>query len=281
MCRHRSSCNGPLLILLLALLSPPAAWAAQVLLLATTTSTDNTGLLDFLAPRLQKETGIELRWVAVGTGKALELGRNCDVDVLLVHAPEAEKRFISQGYATSRLQVMYNDFVLIGPQDDPAGISGMAPASALARIRERQALFLSRGDNSGTNKKEQALWRQGIGQVPEQAPWYLQTGQGMLTTITMAAEKQAYTLTDRGTWIRYRASRSGDDRLRILVEGDRSLFNQYSVLVIDPQKCPRTKSGPATRFSRWLVSPSTQQLISSFRLLGQPLFIPNAGQTDR
>ncbi|WP_457572704.1 substrate-binding domain-containing protein [Desulfolithobacter sp.] len=261
--------------LTLVLISSPVQ-ASETLMMATTTSTDNTGLLDYLAPVFTEDTGITLRWVAVGTGKALQLGRNCDVDILLVHAPAAEKKFVENGFGTDRKQVMYNDFVIIGPQDDPVGIKGLPPGAALIRLRQQQALFLSRGDNSGTNKKECALWRQAVGQVPERESWYLQTGQGMLATITMAAEKQGYTLTDRGTWIKYMAGRGADNHLAVLVEDDPGLFNQYSVITINKERCPETRTDLAARFTAWITSNRVQALIRDFRLLGQPLFIPNA-----
>ena len=262
-------------VLALVLISSPVQ-AGETLMMATTTSTDNTGLLDYLAPVFEKDTGITLRWVAVGTGKALQLGRNCDVDILFVHAPAAEKKFVKNGFGTNRQQVMYNDFVIIGPVEDPAGIKGLTPNAALKKIEKKQALFLSRGDNSGTNKKERALWKQALGWVPEKQQWYLQTGQGMLSTINMAAEKKGYTLTDRGTWIKYMAQKGEANQLMIVVEGDSGLFNQYSVITINKQKCPKVQTVLADRFTRWVTSEKIQQLIKDFRLLGQPLFIPNA-----
>jgi len=250
--------------------------AGETLMMATTTSTDNTGLLDYLAPVFEKDTGITLRWVAVGTGKALQLGRNCDVDILLVHAPAAEKKFVGSGFGTNRRQVMYNDFVIIGPADDPATIKGLAPDVALKKIEQQRALFLSRGDNSGTNKKERALWKQAMEQVPEKQKWYLQTGQGMLATINMAAEKGGYTITDRGTWIKYMARKGEANQLAVVVEDNPSLFNQYSVITINKEQCPKVKTSLAGRFSQWITSEKVQKLIKEFRLLGQPLFIPNA-----
>ena len=268
----------PVLFFLLAVLlaCPHPVTAAEVLMMATTTSTDNTGLLDQLAPALARETGIELRWVAVGTGKALELGRNCDVDVLLVHAPAAEKAFMAGQYGRDRRRVMHNDFVMIGPAADPAGIRGLDPALALKKIRDHRALFLSRGDNSGTHKKEGELWHRAGIRPPERSDWYLETGQGMLRTLNMAAEKQGYTLSDRGTWIKYSSKNGPTSGLVILVQGDPALFNQYSVITVNPDTCPGIRYRLATRFSDWLVSPATQKLIGDFRLLGQSLFIPDA-----
>ena len=184
------------------LMGTPAPAAEPVLMMATTTSTDNTGLLDVLAPAFQEATGIELRWTAVGTGKALKLGQNCDVDVLLVHAPPAEKRYVADGYGVDRREIMYNDFVIIGPAGDPAGVEGLDVKAALTRIRQNQAVFVSRGDNSGTNKKEKLLWRSAELTLPEKEAWYVQTGQGMLATIHVAAERGGYTMTDRGTYIK-------------------------------------------------------------------------------
>ncbi len=256
-------------------LGPSSLQAAERLMMATTTSTDNTGLLDYLAPFFVEDSGVDWRWVAVGTGKALQLGRNCDVDILLVHAPAAEKKFVDQGFGTGRRQVMYNDFVLVGPVDDPAAIQGLSPHKALRKIRRQKALFLSRGDNSGTNKKEVMLWLQAVGRVPEQEPWYLQTGQGMLATINMAAEKQGYTLSDRGTWIKYLAGPVQHHQLAVLVQGDPGLFNQYSVIAISKRHCPSTRIDLAARFISWITGKRAQELIRDYRLLGQPLFVPN------
>ncbi|WP_027371547.1 substrate-binding domain-containing protein [Desulfovermiculus halophilus] len=261
----------------LSLLFPAAwSWAGQSLMMATTTSTDNTGLLDQLAPMFEEDTGIELKWTAVGTGKALELGRNCDVDVLMVHAPPAEKAFIQNGYGVDRTQVMYNDFVLIGPKNDPAGIQGMQIGQALRALTRENASFASRGDDSGTNKKERGLWTSAGLEVPEEQGWYLQTGQGMLPTIRIAAERDAYTLTDRGTYIKYAHSKEGNPPLEILVEGDTSLFNQYSVIPVSPDHCPNVQYDLATRFAEWISSPPVQDAIGEFRLLGKQLFTPNA-----
>ena len=253
---------------------------ATQLRMATTTSTENTGLLDYLAPRLQKDTAIELRWVAVGTGKALELGKNCDVDVLLVHAPAAEKKYVEAGYGVDRRQVMYNDFILVGPAGDPAGVSGLSVAAALKRIAARKALFVSRGDDSGTHKTELELWKiSGVEGLDKEA-WYIQTGQGMLATIRVAAERNGYTLSDRGTYITYEHGHNGKPPLVILVEGDPSLFNMYSVIAVNPGRCPKTSYELARRFSDWLVSPAIQRFIGDFKVMGKPLFTPCADLTD-
>ncbi len=253
-----------------------AALAADSLMMATTTSTDNTGLLDYLAPYFEKETGIELKWTAVGTGKALELGKNCDVDVLMVHAPPAEKQYVADGYGVNRRQVMYNDFVIIGPPGDPAGIAGKDVTAAMKAIRSKKAVFASRGDDSGTNKKEISLWKAAGFDVPDKADWYVQTGQGMLATIRIAAERDGYTMTDRGTYIKYAHSLGGNPPLKILVEGDEVLLNQYSVIAINPKHCPDAQYDLAMKFSDWMAGDAAQKLIADFRLLEKQLFTPNA-----
>ena len=249
---------------------------AETLMMATTTSTDNTGLLDALAPMFKKDTGIALKWTAVGTGKALKMGENCDVDVLLVHAPEAEKKYVAQGFGVDRRQVMYNDFVIIGPAKDPAKVKGMSTTESLIAMSKSAATFVSRGDNSGTNKKEMSLWKGAGMAVPDKETWYVQTGQGMIKTIMVAEERDGYTMTDRGTYIKYEANKKGNPPLKILVEGDSSLFNQYSVLAVNPQRCPTVNHKLATRFADWITSPHAQKAIGSFSLLGKKLFVPNA-----
>jgi len=246
------------------------------LMMATTTSTDNTGLLDYLIPHFEKETGIALKWTATGTGKALKLGQNCDVDVLLVHAPPAEKKYIASGYGKERREVMYNDFIIIGPESDPAGIKGKNISDAFNAIKNEQAMFMSRGDDSGTNKKEKLLWKNAGLNLPDKEKWYVQTGQGMLATINIARERDGYTMTDRGTYIKYQSQKGGNAPLKILVEGDSILLNQYSVLTLDPKNCPNAKYDLALKFSDWMASQNAQNLIKEFRLLGQKLFIPNA-----
>jgi tungstate transport system substrate-binding protein len=249
----------------------------NVLHMATTTSTDNTGLLDYLAPVFESHTGIELRWVAVGTGKALALGRNCDVDVLMVHAPAAEAEYVKEGYGVKRYPFMYNDFIIIGPRHDPAGIKGMGSAEALAVVSAEGALFASRGDDSGTNKREIQLWKGAGLVVPDRESWYIQTGQGMLNTINIAAERDAYTLTDRGTYIKYESNWKGDPPLVVLVEGDSSLRNQYSIIAVNPGRCKDVRNDLAGELIQWVLSPEAQRLIGEFELMGKKLFIPNAG----
>jgi len=256
----------------------PASSPAEenILTMATTTSTDNTGLLDYLIPKFKAATGIEVKWTATGTGKALKLGENCDVDILMVHAPAAEKKFVASGFGTDRREIMYNDFVIIGPAEDPAAIKGKSIKEALQTVKAKQAIFVSRGDNSGTHKKELSLWKAAGMSVPEKDRWYVQTGQGMLATINIAAERTGYTMTDRGTYIKYEANLKGNPPLKILVEGDAALLNQYSVIAVDKKHCPKTKYDTAMKFIEWITGAKAQQLIKDFKLLGKPLFTPNA-----
>ena len=264
------------LILLGLLVVSVPCFAGGTLMMATTTSTDDTGLLNVLAPVFAKETGIELKWTATGTGKALKLGENCDVDVLLVHAPEVEKTFVENGYGVDRKEVMYNDFVIIGPAADAAKIKGKSVKDAFEIIRSKSASFASRGDKSGTHVMELDLWKKTGKPLPEKESWYIQTGQGMLQTIGIAAERKAYTLTDRGTFIKYESDHKGNPPLVILVEGDDVLKNQYSVIAVCNKHCPKAKYDLAKTFSDWMVSKKTQKFIGDFKLLGKPLFTPNA-----
>lgn len=256
---------------------PASGDASRALMMATTTSTDNTGLLDYLAPEFTRDSGIELKWVATGTGKALKLGENCDVDVLMVHAPAAEKQFVADGFGVDRREIMYNDFVIIGPESDPAGIKGVSVVTALKTIKAGQAVFISRGDNSGTHRKELALWQSAELPVPETESWYVQTGQGMLATINLAGEKNGYTMTDRGTYIKYEHTAGGNSKLKILVEGDEFLKNQYSVMAVNPDRCTHVNFEAAQQFADWITGEKAQKLIGEFKLLNKPLFIPNAG----
>ena len=261
--------------LLMGIFSGISLGAEKVLMMATTTSTDNTGLLDYLAPTFTKATGIDLRWTAIGTGKALKMGENCDVDVLLVHAPGAEKKFVDAGFGTKRRELMYNDFVIIGPASDPAGIKGLSIGKAMMGVQKSKASFVSRGDNSGTNKKEILLWKNAGMAVPDKDPWYIQTGQGMLATIQIAEQRNGYTMTDRGTYIKYSHNSGGNPVLKVIVEGDAILLNQYSAIAINTGNCPNAKFDLAMAFSDWMAGAEAQQLIKDFRLLGQQLFTPN------
>ena len=263
--------------LVLSLLLLPQMANAETLMMATTTSTQDTGLLEYLQPIFKKDTGIDLKWISVGTGKALAHGKDCDVDVLLVHAPALEEKFVADGFGVDRHQVMYNDFVLIGPAADPAGVKGKDIPTALKTFAEKKIPFVSRGDNSGTHNTEKQLWKVAGMEVPgKDATWYIDAGQGMMATIRIAAEKDGYTVPDRGSYIKYNAAAKGDAPLKILVEGDKALLNQYSVMMVNPAKCPKVKQEAAKKFINWWISPNTQKAIASFQLEGKQLFFPNA-----
>jgi len=264
------------LLATLLLLAGAAVAQDKVLLMATTTSTEDTGLLNVLAPEFKKASGIELRWTATGTGKALKLGENCDVDVLMVHAPDAEKKFVADGFGLGRREIMYNDFVIVGPAADPAGVKGRSVKQALEALAAKKAGFVSRGDKSGTHMMELELWKAAGLAVPEKEPWYAQAGQGMMATITIAAEKNGYTLADRGTYIKYENTLGGNPPLKILVEGDQTLLNQYAVIAVNPAKCPKAKLDLAQAFSAWIAGAEGQKAIRDFKVMGKPLFTPNA-----
>ena len=262
---------GSLLLLLVgaACAAPGTAPSRREIILATTTSTYDSGLLDVLVPIFEKQTGYRVKVIAVGTGAALRMGERGDADVLLVHAPEAEEAFMAAGHGLDREFVMYNDFVIVGPPDDPAHIRGLDDAvEALRRIARAQVLWLSRGDDSGTHKKEMALWRE-AGMAPQGA-WYQETGQGMGATLTIASDKGAYTLSDRGTYLYLRHTL----RLDILVEGDPRLFNVYHVIVVNPAKHPNVNVEGARAFADFLTSPQVQDIIRSYGVdeFGEPLF---------
>ena len=277
MVRMKHVCRTVVLLLLASLI--PAGFAGaqeKILLMATTTSTEDTGLLNVIAPEFKKASGIDLRWTATGTGKALKLGESCDVDVLMVHAPDAEKKFVADGFGINRKEIMYNDFVIIGPAADPAGVKGMSVKDALQAIQTKKANFVSRGDKSGTHMMELDLWKASGGPVPEKEAWYAQAGQGMMATITIAAEKNGYTLADRGTYIKYENNLGENPPLKILVEGDQTLLNQYSVIAVNPAKCQKAQVELATKFSNWIAGPEGQKLIKEFKVMGKPLFTANA-----
>ncbi|MGC9964206.1 MAG: substrate-binding domain-containing protein [Syntrophobacteraceae bacterium] len=245
------------------------------LILATTTSTVDSGLLDQLVPIFEKKTGFRVKTIAVGTGQALAMGEKGEADVLLVHAPQAEKKLVDSGVAGNYRLVMHNDFIIIGPAQDPAKIKGQSPVEAFKSIFDSGAVFISRGDDSGTHKLERALWEK-TGVDPRGAKWYLETGQGMGATILMASEKGAYTLSDRGTYL----SQKPNIRLDILCEGDASLKNIYHVMEINPEKFGKVNAEGAKAFVDFMTSPQTQQLIGEFGKdkFGQPLFFPDAGK---
>jgi tungstate transport system substrate-binding protein len=252
----------------------PLGAADQFIIVQSTTSTQNSGLFDELLPKFQAATGLEARVVAVGTGQALKNAQNCDGDVLFVHAKPDELKFVAAGYGVKRFDVMYNDFVIVGPKADPAKIGGMKDASAaLAKIAEAKAPFASRGDDSGTNKKEMSLWKAAdVDPTGASGKWYRETGSGMGATLNAAVGMNAYTLTDRGTWISFK--NKGD--LGILVEGDPNLFNQYGVMLVNPEHCPNVKVDAGQKFVDWVTSKEGQETIASYRIDGQQLFFPNA-----
>ncbi|MFQ5611806.1 MAG: substrate-binding domain-containing protein [Anaerolineae bacterium] len=270
----------------------PPARRAEVgrLVLATTTSTDDSGLLKAILPDFEARYGASVEVIAVGTGQAIQLGENGDADVILVHARELEDAFVEAGFGINRQDVMYNDFVIAGPASDPAGVAGMADAiAALTKIAETQSVFVSRGDDSGTHTKEQNLWRATtvpLSEIPSlkragktnirpTGDWYLSVGQGMGATLTMADQQQAYTLSDRATYLARKQEGLG---LEILVEGDSRLFNPYGVIAVNPDRYPNVNAAGATAFIEWLTSLETQRLISRFGVetFGMPLFVPNA-----
>ena len=266
------------LALVALMLVSAAAFAAPMLRMATTTSTEDTGLLDYMEPFFRQATGIELQWVAVGTGKALELGKNCDVDVLLVHAPSAEKIYVQEGHGVNRRQVMYNDFVVLGPAADPAKVKGLSVGEALKTIAAAKLPFVSRGDKSGTHVAELGLWKAAGMEAPDKESWYISTGQGMIQTINVAGEKNGYTLADRGTFIKYEANAKGNPPVVILVEGDAVLRNQYSVLAVNPANHSHIAYDLALKYIDWMVKPETQKAIGEFKLMNKQLFFPNAGK---
>ncbi len=241
---------------------------------ASTTSTENSGLFDHLLPQFTEDTGIDVRVVAVGTGQAIGLARRGDADVLLVHHRPSEEAFIAEGAGVERFDVMFNDFVIVGPADDPASLRGLEDAAeALSRLAQAGATFVSRGDDSGTHKKELELWAV-AGVIPTASgdPWYRETGSGMGAALNTASALSAYVLTDRGTWISF--SNKGD--LEILVEGDIRLANPYGVMLVNPDRHPHVKAGPGQAFIDWLLSDTGQAAIAAFRVDGQQLFFPNA-----
>lgn len=261
--------------LLLTVLTAVNAYAEKEIICASTTSTENSGLFGYILPMFEKKTGIKVKVVARGTGAAIEMGKRGDADMVFVHAKEQELKAVEEGYFVNRHDVMYNDFVIIGPMKDPAKIKGIKSASeAFRKIAESGNLFVSRGDNSGTNMKELSIWKI-TGIDPKSQKWYLEVGQGMEKTQRIANEKLAYTLTDRGTWL---ATREKDKlEMLIVLEGDPVLFNQYGVMAVNPEKQKHVKYKEAMEFINWLISKEGQEAIGSFKdKLGNQLFIPNA-----
>jgi tungstate transport system substrate-binding protein len=261
----------------LALALAPFAAPAQApyITVASTTSTEQSGLFKHLLPAFEKDTGIQVRVVAVGTGQALDMGRRGDADVVFVHAKSAEEKFLAEGQGVKRFPVMYNDFVLIGPKSDPAHVAGGHDiVAAFQAIDKAKAPFVSRGDRSGTNMAELALWKAAsIDIAKDKGAWYRDTGQGMGPALNSAASMNAYILADRGTWLSFRTRAD----LTIVVEGDKRLFNQYGVMLVNPQKHPSVKADLGQKFIDWLVSPKGQEVIASYRIDGKQLFFPDAG----
>ncbi len=273
------SLAGLWLALALALPSSPGPALAQstVVILSTTTSTQDSGLLDVLVPMFEKKSGLTVKTISVGTGQALALAARGEADVTLAHAPSVEKRYVEEGKMSNRRLVMYNDFVIIGPPDDPATIRGVPTAvEALKRIAESQSRFVSRGDKSGTHVLEQGLWKQ-AGVEPKGA-WYIESGQGMGQTLGIANDRRAYTLTDRGTYLAFRKRVD----LPILVEKDWPLLNIYSVMEVNPANGPRVNAAGGKAFAEFILAPDTQAVIKTFGVdkYGQPLFVPIAGKKD-
>jgi len=262
--------------LMLALACAPSALAQRFITVASTTSTEQSGLFKHLLPVFERKTGIEVRVVALGTGQALDLARRGDADVVFVHAKSAEEEFLREGHGVQRFPVMYNDFVIIGPKSDLARIAGGADApEALRKIKNAGAPFVSRGDRSGTHIAEVNLWTMaGIDIAKEKGPWYRETGQGMGPALNTAAAMNAYLLSDRATWLAF----NNRGELTILVEGDKRLMNQYGVMLVSPEKHPHVKRAEGQSFIDWLVSTEGQAAIAGYKIDGEQLFFPNAGE---
>jgi len=250
--------------------------ASESLLLQSTTSTANSGLYDFLLPEYKKRAGVQVNVVAVGTGQAIRNASNCDADVLLVHAKSAEEEFVASGYGTKRLDLMYNDFVIVGPRSDPAGLkSSSSVVDVLIKIAQQKAIFTSRGDNSGTHKKELQLWKQAsVDTESVSGTWYRETGSGMGATLNTTVGMGAYTLTDRATWLNFKNRQSH----HIVFEGDQNLFNQYGIILVNPDRCPRVRAAAGQAFIDWLTGSEGQHLIETYKVNGQQLFYPNASR---
>jgi tungstate transport system substrate-binding protein len=264
------------LALLLTIAAGGALAAEKFITVASTTSTEQSGLFRYILPIFEKETGIKVRVVALGTGQALDLARRGDADVVFVHAKAAEEKFLAEGSGVTRFPVMYNDFVLIGPKSDPAKVGGGKDITeALKKIQTSQAPFVSRGDKSGTHLTELRLWKvAGVDIDKNKGAWYRDTGQGMGPALNTASSMNAYILSDRATWLAFK--NRGD--LEILVEGDKRLFNQYGVMLVSPEKYPNVKKELGQTFIKWLCSPAGQKAIAGYKINGEQLFFPNAGQ---
>ena len=247
---------------------------SESILVQSTTSTKNSGLYDYILPKIKADTGITVNVVAVGTGQAIKNAMRCDGDVLLVHAKSAEEKFVNDGYGVKRSDLMYNDFIIAGPAADPAGVSGSNDVSAsLNKIAAKQALFASRGDDSGTHKAEKKLWKAaGTDPSKSSGSWYRETGSGMGATLNAAVGMGAYVMSDRASWTKF--ANKGD--FKILVEGDKRLFNQYGVILVNKAKCPTVNVSAGQKFIDWLLSSKGQSAIASYKVKGDQLFFPNA-----
>ncbi len=263
-----------ILALLLTVIAT-AVFAETRIRMASTTSTQNSGLFDYLLPIFEKKTGIKIDVVAVGTGASIEIGKRGDADVVFVHAKDQELKAVEEGFFVNRHDVMYNDFVIIGPANDPVKINGMKSATdSFKKIAETSALFVSRGDKSGTHTKELSIWKK-AGIEPTGQKWYLEVGQGMEKTQRIADEKRAYTLTDRGTWLSTRDKDKLD--MTVVLEGDPTLFNQYGIMAVNPEKFKTVKFKEAMEFVNWIISKDGQDAVAAFKdKNGNPLFVPNA-----
>ena len=271
----RSFCFALALILGIATVSASSFAEDRSIVVASTTSTQDSGLFGYLLPIFKARTGIEVKVIAQGTGQALDTARRGDADVVFVHAKPQEEKFVAEGFGVKRFDVMYNDFVLIGPNSDPAGVKGKDIATALKAIEAKGAPFVSRGDRSGTHAAELALWIiAGIDIASAKGAWYREIGQGMGAALNTASAMNAYVLSDRGTWLSFR--NRGD--LDIVVEGDKRLFNQYGVFLVNPEKHPSVRKELGQAFVDWLISPEGQAAIAGYRIDGQQLFFPNAGK---
>jgi tungstate transport system substrate-binding protein len=271
--RLRRGLAGLASVALVVAAASQARAADPSITVASTTSTEQSGLFGYLLPAFKKATGIDVHVVAVGTGQALDIGRRGDADVVFVHNTQAELKFVAEGHAKKRWPVMYNDFVLVGPASDPAHLAGSDAPAAMVKLASSKAEFISRGDRSGTNAAELRLWKKaGIDIAKSKPAGYRECGCGMGPALNIASSSNAYTLSDRGTWIAFK--NKGD--LKILVEGDKSLFNQYGVMVVDPQRHPGVKAELGQKFADWVTSPEGQQTIASYKVDGQQLFFPDA-----
>ncbi len=271
---RRRGLFGILLMTLALSAASPASWAQNFITVASTTSTEQSGLFKHLLPAYEKKTGVQVRVVALGTGQALDMARRGDADVVFVHAKSAEEKFIAEGHGVTRLPVMYNDFVLVGPKSDPAKVAGGKDiVEALRKVKSQAAPFVSRGDRSGTHMAELALWKvAGIDIAKDKGPWYRDTGQGMGPALNTASSMNGYILTDRATWISFK--NRGD--LAIVVEGDKRLFNQYGVILVNPERHKHVKKDMGQAFIDWVVSPEGQNAIADYKIGGEQLFFPNA-----